>query len=116
MPARFPHLVYWIIFFVILGLMVLPLGLAIAAESIAEANGCHVHEGFPNPCLIDGSDWGETLYAWFVMGWLTFVSVPLGVIGLVIWGIVYAVHRGSWERRHQTVVVFQASAGPQHPR
>ena len=68
------------------------IGVAVAG-SIANANGCTLHEGFVNPCIIDGVDRGEDLYTWFVLGWLGIATVPLGlmvagayiVIVLVVW-------------------------------
>ena len=40
---------------------------------IASSHGCTLHEGFANPCVINGTDYGETLYTMGVMG-----RLPLG--------------------------------------
>lgn len=68
------------------------IGVAIAG-SIAEANGCTLHEGFVNPCVINGVDRGQDLYTWFVLGWLGIATIPIAVVAaaayivivLVVW-------------------------------
>lgn len=74
-----------------------PLSLALGAGWVAEANGCTLHEGFVNPCMIGGRDYGETLYGMGMMGWLAIASIPLGLIMLaaylVIVFIVWLVRR-----------------------
>lgn len=58
--------------------------LAIAAQTLAEQNGCPIHEGFANSCIIAGADWGETRYAGFVLGWPFLASAPLGIVALAV--------------------------------
>jgi len=45
---------------------------------------CRVHEGFAEPCVIAGTDWGETLYALGVGGWLLFLTAPVALAGMVL--------------------------------
>ena len=52
---------------------------------IAGANGCRLNEADAHPCLLAGVDIGGLLYDMFVLGWLAFVTVPLGVLGLAGW-------------------------------
>jgi hypothetical protein len=66
-----------ILFILILGLS--PLISATVAGSIAEANGCVLHEGFKNPCMIDGVDRGGDLYTAFVIGWAAIATVPIAL-------------------------------------
>jgi hypothetical protein len=76
---------------------VLPVALAFLAAGIASAAGCVLHEGFANACVIGGTDWGETLYTLFVMGWLALMTLPLAALGLAVLlgaGIVAAIRRG----------------------
>jgi hypothetical protein len=61
----------------------LPLAAAFGSGWIAAAHGCVLHEGHANPCLIDGRDWGEALYAGFVSGWFMLVTLPLAALALV---------------------------------
>jgi hypothetical protein len=63
---------------------VAPLVSAFVASWIAEANGCALHEGSTNACIIGGSDWGDALYTMFVMGWLMLLTVWLIPVGLVL--------------------------------
>ncbi len=74
---------------------VAPLLSAFLASWIAEANGCALHEGGTNACVIGGSDWGGTLYTMFVMGWLMLLTIWLAPVGLIlaIIGLVRAVRQ-----------------------
>ena len=60
-----------------------------AAGTIASWNGCTLHEGFKNPCIVNGRDIGGTLYSMGVMGWLMIATVPLGGIAFVLWTLVW---------------------------
>jgi hypothetical protein len=62
-----------------------PWAMVAAAGSIAEANGCELHEGFVNPCVINGVDWGERLYGWGLMGWLGIATCPLSLVALLLY-------------------------------
>ena len=71
-----------------------PVALAFGAAWIAQAYGCVLHEGFPNPCVILGADRGEALSSAFVAGWFGMVTLPLaalltlpllGVIAIRLW-------------------------------
>lgn len=66
-----------ILFILLLGAS--PLISALVAGIIAEANGCTLHEGFVNPCIINGEDWGRDLYTFFVLGWFAIATLPLGI-------------------------------------
>lgn len=57
-----------------------PLLVSLAASAFASINGCVLHEGYANPCVVFGADWGELLYTMGVMGWITLASLPVGVI------------------------------------
>ncbi len=65
-----------------------PLLSAVLAGSIASSFGCTLHEGFANPCLIGGVDWGETLYALGMMGWFMIATLPIAALVLLVWLIV----------------------------
>jgi len=70
-----------------------PLLATLAAGTVASMNGCELHEGFVNPCLIGGVDYGETLYSFGVLGWLSLGTIPIAamlflaylLIVLVVW-------------------------------
>lgn len=96
---RFPWAAYVVLLVVILLLALAPLVSVLAASFIAGANGCPLDEGSPHPCLIAGSDWGETLYTMAVAGWLMLLSLPLGVIGLLVLAVILAVHHYVWARK-----------------
>lgn len=95
----FPGRRYWIATALIVLFMIAPIVIATTAESIAGSHGCALHEGFANACTIGGSDWGDTLYGGFVLGWMFFLTGPLGIVALVILFAVKAWHRGRWARQ-----------------
>lgn len=72
------------------------------AGSIANANGCQLDEGSVHPCIVNGSDMGETLYTMGVMGWFMLATIPIGlglvVVYLIVVGAFYIV-RGIIRRR-----------------
>jgi hypothetical protein len=75
----------WFIIHTLVILLILVLGFspvisAMIAGTIAEANGCTLHEGFVNPCVINGTDYGETLYFFGVLGWLALGTIPIALI------------------------------------
>ena len=68
-----------------------------SAGVIATWNGCTLHEGFVNPCLVNGRDIGETLYSMGVMGWFMLATIPMGVVAFVAWTIGWVI----WSRRRR---------------
>jgi hypothetical protein len=74
-----------------------PFLLAATAGILAERHGCVLHEGYPNPCIIAGTDWGERLYGWGVMAWFVIVTWPVMLASLIGWPV-YGVLRW-WRRR-----------------
>ena len=88
----FPALRYGIAL-VLIGLVAFgPVLAAMAADAIAAANGCSMADGADHTCLIGGLDLGPVLYFFYLLGWLTLITLPLGVIGLMVWGVVLVVH------------------------
>ena len=78
-----------ILFILLLGFS--PLISTMIAGTIAEANGCTLHEGFVNPCIINGEDWGEDLYTFGVLGWLAIGTIPLAVGAAIIYLLVVVI-------------------------
>ena len=92
-PARrFPWWVYGLALALILLVALAPLISVMIAGSIAETNGCTLHEGFVNPCMVNGTDMGETLYAMGVMGWFMLATIPLGAMALLAWLVILIIH------------------------
>lgn len=73
--------------FLLIGLLLClsPLLAVFWASDFAERHGCDLHEGFVNSCMVDGTDWGETLYTAFVSGWLMLLTLPVaGILAIVL--------------------------------
>lgn len=97
-PARrrFPWRVYVWVLIVIILVALGPLIGVVVAGGIASANGCTLHEGFANPCVVVGVDMGGLLYGLGVLGWLMLASIPLGAMALLGWALVLGLHHWRW--------------------
>ena len=87
-----PGIVYALLLVLIVVIAALPLIGALTAAAIGSAAGCRVDEAGSYPCLVMGSDIGEMLSIMFVMGWLMFVTIPIGGLLLLIWVVALIVH------------------------
>ncbi len=71
-----------------------PVVAVIWASRFAARHGCDLHEGFVNPCVVNGTDWGQTLYTAFVSGWFMLVTLPvaalaaLGLAGIAVAAVI----------------------------
>jgi hypothetical protein len=95
---------FWLgIPFVLIVLLALaPLLSALIAGAIAGALGCGLNEGGASPCPFMGHDLGEPLVVMFVLGWLAFVTLPLGAAALAAWLVVVCVVvLVRWRRRRR---------------
>jgi hypothetical protein len=64
--------------------MLLPMISVFTASAIADVSGCTLNEGSAHECIVSGTDIGDTLYTMFVLGWLFFLTVPTGLVALVL--------------------------------
>jgi hypothetical protein len=95
---RFPWWLYAILFVLIAVFAISPIIPISIAGSLAEQHGCTLHEGFVNPCIVDGKDIGKDLYGMGMMGWLFLATVPIGLGALVVWLVGMIIHRVLWGR------------------
>lgn len=65
----------------------LPLVAVVASSWFAQWNGCTLHEGFANPCVVNGVDYGDTLSTLFVSGWFMMLTLPVAFILVIILGV-----------------------------
>ena len=100
-PRRFPWLPYVLVLLVMLFLALAPVISVFAAFWVAEAHHCVLHEGFTNPCIVNGADVGDTLYFMLVMGWFAIASLPLGAMALAALLVVFLLHLLLWHRRRR---------------
>jgi hypothetical protein len=73
-----------VVYLLLVLFMISPIVSVMVASSIAKAHGCQLDEGSPHPCIINGVDRGELLYEMGVAGWFIFLTVPAGIVGMVI--------------------------------
>jgi hypothetical protein len=104
-PARrFPWWIYWLLLALIVVFAFWPIASVVIAGSIADANGCMLDEGSVHPCIINGADWGDSLYTLGVLGWFMLATMPMGGLAFLVWLVVLIVHRVAFGR--------PASSGP----
>ena len=62
-----------------------PILIALTAALIAVMLGCQLDEGNIHAFPLLGIDLGGVLYFFGMFGWFTFMTVPLGGIGFLVW-------------------------------
>lgn len=70
---------------------VLPLLSVVTAGFLSTIFGCALNEGDTSMCPTVFGDIGELLYTMGVFGWFLFYTIPLGMIGILIGGIVITI-------------------------
>ena len=71
----------------------LPMISVLIASTIADAWDCPLDEGGVHPCVVFGHDIGEPLYTMGVMGWFFFLTVPSGLLALIVLLIAFLASR-----------------------
>lgn len=89
-----------------------PLLSLLIADGIATWKGCTLHEGFVNPCIVNGRDVGATLYSMAMMAWFLIATIPLGLVGLVLWTLIWFFW-GKWRQNRAAAV--PEGTGPAAP-
>ncbi|MCL4067926.1 hypothetical protein M3484_15225 [Pseudomonas sp. GX19020] len=92
--------IWLLILMVVIGIA--PLASVALAGLIADWNGCALHEGFAQPCILLGTDIGGVLYTMAVMGWLMLISLFFlggGLLGLAWEGVLLIARRMSGRLR-----------------
>lgn len=89
--------IWMLILMILIGIA--PLVSVVLAGQIADLNGCGLHEGFVQPCIVLGTDIGGVLYNMTALGWLMLISLFFlagGLLGLakesllLIWRMIMA--------------------------
>ena len=79
------------VYAIIILLASIPLISVGVAMFISDSSGCTLNEGSIHPCQFYGYEIGGFLYSMFVFGWLSIVTIPLGLVlllGLTIFSII----------------------------
>ena len=61
-----------------------PVAAVLWSTSFAKRHGCTLHEGYTNPCVVNGVDHAERLYGAFVSGWFMLITLPLAALFFAI--------------------------------
>jgi hypothetical protein len=68
-----------------------PLWSTLLAVLFASAFGCSLNEGFVQPCVVLGRDFGGLLYSVGLVFWFAMFTVPLAGMALLVWLVVLVV-------------------------
>ncbi|HSN73880.1 MAG TPA: hypothetical protein VL334_02170 [Anaerolineae bacterium] len=89
-----------------------PVILVAIAGSVASANGCELNETVINSCIVDGREMGNTLYSMGVMGWFMLVTIPTGVLALLIFLLLLLIEWLVGRARAKRRLAAQSAAQP----
>jgi hypothetical protein len=73
-----------------------PALIAVVSQTIAEAFGCQVDLSRVIPCVIGGTDYGETFYNLGFAIWYSYLSIPAGLVLFVLWLIAAVIVFFGW--------------------
>jgi hypothetical protein len=69
-----------------------PTLLAMGAAGLAELFGCETDFNRAIPCTINGEEWGETVYDYQKVAYLSLFTIPVGQVMLAIWLLVLLIY------------------------
>jgi hypothetical protein len=68
--------------------MFLPFVPVVIAGTIAGICGVPLDEGSAHPCIVFGTDIGDTLYQMGIMGWFSLLTFPTGIMALIVLSLI----------------------------
>jgi hypothetical protein len=83
-------------------LAISPMILAFTAMLVAGINGCTLNESGAHPCVIFGTDYGETLLGMMISLWLLMVTCPAGAVLIIVYVIIAGVITFFAKRRNKS--------------
>jgi hypothetical protein len=89
-----------------------PVVLVVIAGAIASANGCELNETMINSCIVNGREIGNTLYSMGVMGWFMLVTIPTGLLALLIFLLLLLIEWIAGRARAKRRLAAQSAAQP----
>ena len=69
-----------------------PVIVQLAATGYARSHDCVLHEAFSNPCFVDGADRGELLYSLYLFGWLSQITIQIGIVATAFWALLFLIY------------------------
>ncbi|WP_417243083.1 hypothetical protein [Celeribacter sp.] len=61
-----------------------PVAAILWASNFAAKHGCRLDEASAYACMVNGQDWGGTLGAAFLSGWLLLITLPAAGLFVII--------------------------------
>ena len=78
-----------------------PALIAVISQSIAEGFGCEVDLNRAIPCMIGGTDYGETFYNLGFAIWYSYLSLPVGGVLFAVWLVAALAMLGAYVMRRR---------------
>lgn len=82
-------------FWISASFVLLPIVSLLLSNIFANLLDCSTAYAGAESCKIGGQFMGDTVYNMFTFGWVGFYSIPIGIVGMIISGVIYLVHRRS---------------------
>ena len=83
--ARLVHRIFALL---VVGPILLWLGAAAVVLTLGNLFGCEINEGYANPCLVAGTDWGDTAYSLGLFAaWGPLFLAPVVTGAAMLWGL-----------------------------
>jgi hypothetical protein len=96
---------YYIISLVLIVIVAIaPFALAFLGSAIANTAGCALIEAEVHGCVIQGHDYGETLYAMGMSLWMIIFTAPLAELAVILWATSLIVHLAARRRSRRRAV------------
>jgi hypothetical protein len=85
MRARTVVIIFVVVLVLILIFGLWPAAVSMIPPAIGEAFGCETDFNRAIPCMINGTDWGQSIYESQQWAYLLLYTIPVGGIALAIW-------------------------------
>ena len=76
-----------LLFLLILLIALGPAIIGVGGQMLAQALGCEVDLSRVVPCVIQGRDYGRTVYGLGFAIWYSYLTLPVGLVLLGIWAV-----------------------------
>lgn len=81
------------LFWISIAFILLPIASLLLSNILSNLLDCSTAYAGAESCKIGGQFMGEAVYTMFTFGWVGFYSIPIGIVGLIVAGIIYFAHK-----------------------
>lgn len=97
----FGMLWYWLALVLIALFAIFPMVLFFIGITIAGDRECNISESVASVCMINGTNWGETLQFFGLAPLFLVATIPIAIGLFIVWVIVLLVHQHYFDKRQR---------------